>query len=139
MSDSIDKYADIIDLPHPTSKKHPRMSVVDRAAQFASFQALTGHSEAIKETARLTDAEIELDGDMIADLNDKYQILKEGIGPGMEVSITHFVPDETKSGGEYITSVGSVTKIDEFARKIYMDNKQEILLNRIIEINIEKI
>ncbi len=45
------KYDDIINLPHPTSQKHPRMSLHDRAAQFAPFAALTGHEEAIEETA----------------------------------------------------------------------------------------
>ena len=36
-------YDDIINLPNPTSKNHPRMSLHDRAAQFAPFAALTGH------------------------------------------------------------------------------------------------
>ena len=51
---------DIINLPNPTSKNHPRMSLHDRAAQFAPFAALTGHDAAIKETARLTDERLEL-------------------------------------------------------------------------------
>lgn len=46
-------YDDIINLPNPTSKNHPRMSLHDRAAQFAPFAALTGHDAAIKETAKL--------------------------------------------------------------------------------------
>lgn len=45
------KYDDMIHLPHPTSSKHPRMSALSRAAQFAAFAALTGHEEAIEETA----------------------------------------------------------------------------------------
>ena len=53
-------YDDIINLPHPNSAKHPRMSMIDRAAQFSSFAALTGHGAAIEETARLTDRRIEL-------------------------------------------------------------------------------
>ena len=48
------KYDDIINLPHPTSKKHPRMSLYARAAQFSPFAALTGHEAAIKETVRQT-------------------------------------------------------------------------------------
>jgi hypothetical protein len=47
------KYDDIINLPHPTSTKHPRMSMHDRAAQFSPFAALTGHEEAIEETAQI--------------------------------------------------------------------------------------
>ena len=44
-------YTDIIHLQHPTSRRHPRMPLIQRAAQFAPFAALTGHSEAIEETA----------------------------------------------------------------------------------------
>ena len=55
------KYEDIINLPHHVSKKHPQMSMHDRAAQFAPFAALSGHSEAIEETAHLAGQKIELD------------------------------------------------------------------------------
>ena len=44
------KYDDIIGLPHPTSKKHPRMAAIDRAAQFSPFAALTGYERALEET-----------------------------------------------------------------------------------------
>ena len=54
-------YDDIINLPHPTSTKHPRMPMSDRAAIFSPFAALTGYDSAIKETGRLTDERIELD------------------------------------------------------------------------------
>lgn len=47
------KYDDIINLPHHQSDTRPHMSYHDRAAQFAPFAALTGHQEAIEETARL--------------------------------------------------------------------------------------
>ena len=53
-------YDDIIGLPHPTSERHPRMSMANRAAQFSPFAALTGYEDAVKETARLTDARAEL-------------------------------------------------------------------------------
>ncbi len=48
----MNKYDDIIDLPHHVSQNHPRMSMENRAAQFAPFAALNGHDEAIAETAR---------------------------------------------------------------------------------------
>ncbi len=51
MNCEINKYSDIINLEHPTSKRHPRMSMMQRAAQFAPFTALNGHEEAIEETA----------------------------------------------------------------------------------------
>ena len=56
----MNKYADIIDLEHPTSKVHPRMNKEDRAAQFAPFAALTGYAEAINEVGRLVDKKREL-------------------------------------------------------------------------------
>ena len=34
--------------------KYPKMSMLDRAAQFAPFAALTGHKEAILEQQRIT-------------------------------------------------------------------------------------
>ena len=41
-------------------KVHPQMSIYDRAAQFSPFAALTGHEAAIKETARLTEEQVNL-------------------------------------------------------------------------------
>lgn len=35
-----DNYDDIINLPHHVSQTHPRMSLLDRAAQFAPFSAV---------------------------------------------------------------------------------------------------
>ena len=46
------RYDDIINLPHSISHIHPPMSMEARAAQFMPFAALTGHAEAIRETAR---------------------------------------------------------------------------------------
>ena len=54
-----DKYADIINLPHPTSKRHPRMSMLERAAQFAPFAALTGYGDVIDAAARKVNAKEE--------------------------------------------------------------------------------
>ena len=55
------KYDDIIEMEHPTSSKHPRMSLYNRAAQFSPFAALTGHEDAIKETARLVENKTEVE------------------------------------------------------------------------------
>ena len=90
------KYDDILHLPHPTSKKHPRMPISDRAAIFSPFAALTGHAAAIQETARLTDQKIELDEDTKAELDRRQAILLEHIAEQPEVTITWFCPDEKK-------------------------------------------
>ena len=51
----MDNYDDIINLPHYEPKHHPRMSMWNRAAQFAPFAALTGYDDAIKESGRLVE------------------------------------------------------------------------------------
>ena len=94
------KYDDIIDLPHPTSQNHPRMSLHDRAAQFSPFAALTGHHAAITETGRLTDRRIELDESEIARVDAELQHLQELLPGRPTVSITYFVPDERKKWRE---------------------------------------
>lgn len=50
----VQSYDDIINLPHPVSKNHPQMTLYQRAAQFAPFAALTGHSDAIADTAKIS-------------------------------------------------------------------------------------
>ena len=103
-------YEDIINLPHPVSKNHPQMPLRDRAAQFAPFAALTGHDAAIKETARLTDERLELSEEVIAQLNEKINIIRNNIGIEQNVSITYFIPDAKKSGGSYVMCSGIVKK-----------------------------
>lgn len=132
-NDKNSNYDDIINLPHPTSEKHHRMSLHDRAAQFAPFAALTGHEAAIKETARLIE-ELELSDEVITRLNDQINIIRENIGTEQEVVVTYFVPDDRKSGGAYITHSGIVKKIDEYGHKLIMRDSKEISVEHIKEI-----
>lgn len=127
-------YDDIIDLPHPTSTKHPRMSAIDRAAQFSPFAALTGHDAAIRETARLTDRKIELDEDAKIELDRKLQIIAEHLPERPEVRITYFQADERKAGGSYEKIIGSIKKIDEFQRAVVFADGASIDIDDIIEI-----
>mgnify|MGYP006976566337 FL=1 len=60
MRSNFEKYKDIINLPHYVSKKHPQMSIEDRAAQFGAFAALTGYEAEIEETAKISIEEREL-------------------------------------------------------------------------------
>ena len=94
-----DQYDDIINLPHHVSKTRPQMSMVDRAAQFSPFAALTGYDAAIKETGRLTDEKVNLSEEEKEALDRKQQILMEWLGDHPALTITFFVPDEKKSGG----------------------------------------
>lgn len=111
MHDSSDSYADIIDMPRRVSSKHPRMPMSDRAAQFASFKALSGYEQALQEAGR-TAEEREAPRDR-ALLELKLRILGQNVACMPEVSVTYFVPDERKGGGKYLTVSGQVSRVDE--------------------------
>lgn len=130
-------YDDIIHLPHPTSPKHPRMSIHDRAAQFAPFAALSGHSAALAETARLTDRRIELDEDTRAELDLKQQILTEYIVDQPRVTVTWFRPDGKKDGGAYLVTEGRLRKIDPSTHKMVLTDGTEIALERVVDLQSE--
>ncbi len=129
------KYDDIINLPHHVSKVHPRMSIQNRAAQFAPFAALTGYESELRETVRLTDKKIELEEEVKEELNRKLQKIKTNIKDKINVNFTYFIKDKTKDGGAYIKTYGVVNKIDEDNRIIILDTKEEIPIDDILEIN----
>jgi len=121
-------------LPHHVSKTRPQMPMSDRAAQFAPFAALTGYDAAIKETRRLTDERIELDVEALSALDMKYQLLMEALDEAPEVTITYFRPDERKAGGKYVSAVGAVKKIDDFERRITMQDGAKIPMDDVLSI-----
>ena len=131
------KYDDIIDLPHPTSQNHPRMSLHDRAAQFSPFAALTSHHAAIAETGRLTDQRIELDESEIARVDAELQHLQELLPERPTVSITYFLPDERKTGGSYQTITGEVKRIDTVGGVIQMTDRREIPIKDVFSVAVD--
>ena len=106
-----DLYDDIIHLPHHVSERHPQMSMYNRAAQFAPFAALTGHTAAITEAARLTEAEPELSESDAEVLNRKLAYL-QSLDEKPTISVTYFVPDDKKEGGSYHTATGIVKSVE---------------------------
>lgn len=134
--ENIERYADIIALPHHTSIKRPRMSRENRAAQFSPFAALTGYDAAIDETARLTDEKLELDDDRINDINAKLQYIKDHIDEKPEISVEYFIPDEKKSGEAYVTVSGAVRIIDEYERSVVFGDGRRIAIDDIYGIEI---
>ena len=121
-------YEDIIHLPYP--RKPQRMSNFDRAAQFSPFAALTGHEEAIAETARLTDTAIELGEDGISMLNEKLRCLE----PGQDLTVVYFRPDARKSGGAYVRHTGRLKRVEEHRSALVMADGAVIELGRICDI-----
>ncbi|TCL57619.1 hypothetical protein EDD76_108154 [Kineothrix alysoides] len=128
-------YDDIIHLPHHVSFTHPHMAVINRAAQFSPFAALTGHDAAIKETARQTDKRVELDEYVKDSLKDRLQTIVDEIKEHPQITITYFQPDGKKDGGAYVSVTGGVKKIDLYARILAMIDGEMIPIDDIIGIN----
>lgn len=128
------KYDDIINMPHHVSKKHPQMPLLDRAAQFSPFAALTGHAAAISETARITEERMTLDENNIETLDRKLRFLKEKLVEKPIVDLSYFKPDEKKKGGSYVTVTGVVKKIDEYEHNIFLDDGLCISINDLVKI-----
>lgn len=131
----MDKYKNIINLPHKQSTKRPHMSLLDRAAQFAPFAALTGYDDAVKETARLTDEKIELSEENLNVLNMKYQILVDRLDEEHEIAFTYFISDEKKDGGAYIEKRGVIKKIDDYERLITLCDGTKIPMDDVLTID----
>ena len=129
-----ENYDDIIDLPHHVSATRPQISMMDRAAQFSPFAALTGYDAAIKETGRLTDQKVEMDAEALNVLNMKFQILIDRLAEEPEVTFIYFKPDERKDGGAYIDVTGIVKKVDKFERLIVMQSGTKIVKDDILNI-----
>ena len=130
----MEKYDDIINLPHHVSDYHKPMPMENRAAQFAPFAALSGHNEAIAETARLTDMHRELSEDEQNRLAKKLNYVLENCS---RVIITYFIPDRTKAGGTYKRVSGHVKKYEEIDRTLILKDGKTIPLDFISEIEIK--
>lgn len=129
-------YDDIIDLPHPTSTRHPRMPMANRAAQFSPFAALTGYEDAVQETARQTVARPELTEEEKSHLNAELQALAEKISEHPTVSLTYFQPDERKAGGGFVTAEGAAKKLDRHTGMVILDDGRKIPVENLMSIQL---
>ena len=129
------RYDDMLGLPHHVSPTHPQMSALARADQFSAFAALSGYDDAVKETARLTDAKPELDEDEKARISERLNLLQEQIAAHPTVTITYFQPDKKKDGGAYVSTTAPVKKIDQIENIIKMMNGEEIPISNIIALD----
>ena len=128
-------YDDIIHLSRPESTAHPPMPRAARAAQFSAFAALTGYDAAIRETARLTDREIEPDDDALALLGARLQYLNEHADRTPQVTLTHFVPDSRKDGGAYCLTDGRLKRIDADRQELILCDGRKIPLSHILAVD----
>ena len=124
------RYDDIINHPHHVSTVHPPMAMINRAAQFSPFAALTGYDDAIAETARLTDLKIELTEDERNVISRKLEQVQDG---GC-VEITHFVADTKKVGGRYVTEKVEVKQVLPAERVIRLKDGRRIGMDDVLEV-----
>ncbi len=126
-TDSRKEYGDIIDLPHWEPVTFTRMSMKQRAAQFAPFAALTGYEEMVQEEARETGRRSDLSEEETEELNRQILLAARSLDQGARTvcSITFFVPDRLKDGGEYRTVTEAVHQIDAVRRKIVLERKKK--------------
>ena len=139
-------YGDIIDLPHWDSPVHPRMSPQDRAAQFSPYSAVVGYGDMVKEEARETGAFAEPGEDEAMELEQALFLLGRRTEKGEKpvCTLSYFIPDEKKTGGETVTITEAVRRIDPVRRKLVLARKkglagayEEIDLDRLIRISPE--
>ncbi len=129
-----DDYKDIIDMPHHEPEHHPRMTMWNRAAQFAPFAALTGYDAAIKETARQTDTFMELDDCDTDRLNSQMSELMPIIHTHPDIEIVYFQPDSHKAGGSYQSMTGALKIIDEVEHLLILTDGRTIPIANIVNI-----
>ncbi len=125
---------DIIHLPHYEPKRHPRMPMAARAAQFAPFAAVAGHDAAIKEEGRITDSWTELGDTGNDELNRKMEQVITLLPQHPTVTIEYFLPDSNKSGGSYQAASGQVKRVDEYERMIELMDGRKIAIDMVKDI-----
>ena len=130
------RYDDIINLPHHVSPTRQRMSMHDRAAQFAPFAALVGYDDAVAETARMTETRPELDEQEQRAINERLAYIADHIHEQPEVRIKYFVPDEHKSGGAIVGISGKVKKISATDGTIVLTDGCKIRVSDITDLSI---
>lgn len=130
-------YDKIINLPHYEPKYHQRMSIYNRAAQFAPFAALTGYEDAVAETGRLTENEKLLNDDLKNVIDMKLQIVEEHIKDNQSINVLYFVKDKRKDGGKYIEYSGNVKRIDKISQEIIFKDNTKICFDKILDIKAE--
>ncbi len=132
------EYEDIIHRPRHRSSRRVPMPRWDRAAQFAPFSALAGHEEGATETARTTQSRVELTEDAIAQLDEVLGELRERLEECPQISVTYFVPDGRKMGGEYVTDLGRLKKIDLHRRRLVLADGREISIEEIVDVTCQE-
>lgn len=143
------QYDDIIDLPHPNPSIRPRMSLMERAAQFAPFAALVGYGDEVDEVTRLTDVRLDLTEEELSALNQMLNELMELCATALskrkageafrfpQVTVTYFLPDSKKSGGSYVQQSGLLKRVDPVEGVLIFTDSKAVPISDVIDISVE--
>lgn len=132
----MNRYEDIIHLPRHVSPKRERMTNADRAAQFSSYDALTGYNEVIAEAGRLTDSRNDLTESALEELNRVLQDICTRLSEQPKVRITYFLPDARKAGGMRYSITGHVKNIDIHRQILILHDGREVEMEQILDMQI---
>ena len=131
MNENVDKYKEIINLPHHESEERKHMSLYDRAAQFAPFAALTGFDDDVEETERVTESRAEMAEDRSVRMDEMLNYFLLKIREQPEIVLTVFEEDTKKAGGSYREIKGRLKRFDEYEKKLYLTDGTAVSVNSI--------
>ena len=133
-----ERYGDMLFLSVPRSKRHARMTLHSRAAQFAPFAALTGYESMVEERARITDRQEEIDEDKLELLDAELAAIRNDIAHRPRVVVVYFEPDARKSGGRYTEKNARLLSVDTVFRELVFTDGTRIPIGRISDLLYEK-
>ena len=113
--------------------KYQKMSMLDRAAQFAPFAALTGNKEAVLEQQRITQAKRILSNEEKLEINEK---IVEMVKLKSKCRITYFEKDQKKSGGKYHAATYTFKRLDELNKTLIFKENVQIQNDDIVDIKL---
>ena len=124
-------YDDIINYKYIGSNKHEHMTLYARAAQFQPFAALTGYSDALKESIMIPPKKIILNESEVNAINNKLLIIDNNIKNNNLITITYFNKENN-----YETITSTIRYIDKVNNFLILANKKKINIADIIDIEI---
>ena len=136
MGKKVERYSDIIDLPHHQSGRRPHMPVYNRAAQFAPFAALVGYDQMVQDTAgmRLNEQKKELGDDDKQVLDEKLQLLKNHLKEQPEIEVVFYDDQAGVMGGAYRFISSNLKKIEKEPSVLILESNIQINCGDILSI-----
>ena len=131
----MNKYDDMLHLPHHVSPTRARMAAENRAAQFAPFAALAGYDAVVAEAARLTQPRVELSESRREELDTQLRALLQPDGAPHQAAFTYFQPDPHKPDGAYVTVTGTIRRVDAAAGRVWLQSGESFALDALVRID----